>query len=147
MNNEPFLSQRKIKHLVQEKLNEYEDLDILEQYAMFLGKSQILEFGLKGLLTRKYDISSETMENWTLGRVKNELDNKGIRTDFISLLTSVVDYRNFIAHEFLLNNAITKSFANFAERKLYGDLFHAIYELEQIIVLYDWTEKHNGWKQ
>jgi hypothetical protein len=52
---------------------------------------------------------------------------------------------SYIAHEFLVNNAITKSIANFSDRKLYGDLFRAIYELEQIIILYDRCEEHNGW--
>jgi len=35
--------------------------------------------------------------------------------------------------------------ANFSERKLYGNLFRAIYELEQIIIFYDWCEENNGW--
>jgi hypothetical protein len=50
-----------------------------------------------------------------------------------------------MAHEFLANNAITRSIANFSERKLYGDLFRAVYELEQLIILYDWCEEHDGW--
>ncbi|MFQ2792183.1 hypothetical protein ACK302_16980, partial [Aeromonas caviae] len=64
----------------------------------------------------------------------------------ISYLESVVNYRNDMAHEFLLNDAITQSMANFSGRKLYGDLFRAIYELEQIIILYDWCEENNGWQ-
>jgi hypothetical protein len=145
MENDPSLSGEEIKELVKAKLKAYKDLSVLEQYAMFMGKAQILEFGLKGLLTRKYGIASESMEKWTLGRVKNELERQGLRSDIITFLGSVVDYRNYIAHEFLVNNAITQSIANFSERKLYGDLFRAIYELEQIIVLYDWCEEHNGW--
>jgi hypothetical protein len=121
-------------------------LSPLEQYAMFLGKAQVLEFGLKGLLTRKYGILLETMEEWTLGKVKSELKQKGLRPDFIAFLKSVVDHRNYMAHEFLVNNAITKSIANFSDRKLYGDLFRAIYELEKIIILFDWCEEHNGWQ-
>jgi hypothetical protein len=85
------------------------------------------------------------MEKWTLGKVKNELSQKGLRPDFIAYLDSVVDYRNYIAHELLVNNAITMSLAKFSNRKLYGDLFRAIYELEQIIILYDWAEEHNAW--
>jgi len=145
MDNDPSLSGDEIKELVQERLKPYENLSVLEQYAMFMGKAQILEFGLKGLLTRKYGAQSDSMEKWTLGRVKNELKQKGLRPDFIAFLASVVDHRNYIAHEFLINNAITKSIANFSDRKLYGDLFRAIYELEQIIILYDWCEEHNGW--
>ena len=146
MDTDPSLSGEEIKELVHKKLRAYEDFSVLEQYAMFMGKAQILEFGLKGLLTRKYGIPTESMERWTLGRVKNELKQKGLRADFIAFLDSVVDHRNYIAHEFLVNNAITKSIANFSDRKLYGDLFRAIYELEQIIILYDWCEEHNGWE-
>ncbi|MDP5152091.1 hypothetical protein, partial [Rheinheimera baltica] len=102
---------------------------------------------LKSLLSRKYNVPEESMERWTLGRVKNELRDKGLRPDFIAFLESVVDHRNYIAHEFLANNAITQSMANFSDRKLYGDLFRATYELEQIIILYDWCEEHNGWDQ
>ena len=145
MENDPSLSGEEIQKQVQEKLEAYKDLSVLDQYAMFMGKAQILEFGLKGLLTRKYEVPSASMEKWTLGRVKNELEQRGLRTDFIKLLKSVVDYRNYIAHEFLVNNAITQSLASFSERKLYGDFFRAIYELEQIIILYDWCEEHNGW--
>lgn len=41
-----------------------------------------------------------------------------------------------MAHEFHLDNTITQSMVNFSERKLYGDLFGAIYELEKIMILY-----------
>lgn len=146
MEKEPSLSKEDISSAVSEKLERYQDLSVLEQYAMFMGKAQILEFGLKGLLTRKYSVPSESMGKWTLGRVKNELSQKGLRPDFIAFLESVVEHRNYIAHEFLVNNAITQSIANFSDRKLYGDLFRAIYELEQIIILYDWCEEHNGWE-
>jgi hypothetical protein len=139
------LSAEEIKSVVMEKLEGYKDLSFLEQYAMFMGKAQILELGLKGLLARKYSIPFESMEKWTMGRVKNELSRKGLRSDFIALLGSVVDYRNYIAHELLVNNALTMSLANFSGVKMSGDLFRGIYELEQIIFLYDWTEEHHGW--
>jgi len=139
------LSTEEIKSAVMEKLEGYKDLSFLEQYAMFMGKAQILELGLKGLLARKYSVPFESMEKWTMGRVKNELSRKGLRFDFIALLSSVVDYRNYIAHELLVNNALTMSLANFSGVKLSGDLFRSIYELEQIIFLYDWTEEHHGW--
>jgi hypothetical protein len=145
MEKHPILSGDEIKKIVQERLKLYDNLSVLEQYAMFMGKAQILEFGLKGLLTRRYGIPFDSMEKWTLGYVKNKLKQKGLRPDFITFLGSVVEHRNYIAHEFLVNNAITKSIANFSNQKLYGDLFRAIYELEQIIILYDWCEEHNGW--
>lgn len=145
MSDDPFLSGEQIQAKVHAKLDEYKELSMLEQYAMFMGKAQILEFGLKGLLTRKYNVPPEDMERWTLGRTKNELRDRGLRADFISLLGSLVDHRNSMAHEFLANNAITQSIANFSERKLYGDLFRAAYEIEQIIILYDWCEENGSW--
>ena len=140
------LSAGDIEELVYAKLEGYKNQSVLEQYAMFMGKAQILEFGLKGLLSRMYGVPSESMKKWTLGTTKNELRDKGLRPDFIAYLESIVNYRNDMAHEFLLNNTITQSMANFSECKLYGDLFRAIYELEKIMILYDWCEENNGWQ-
>ena len=113
MEDNPLLSAEEINNAVEKKIEGYEGLSFLEQYAMFMGKTQILEFGLKGLLARKYAVPFESMEKWTLGRVKNELSKKGLRPDFIAYLDSVVDYRNYIAHELLVNNAITMSLAQY----------------------------------
>jgi len=145
METNPSLSAEEIKSLVMEKMEGYKNLNLFEQYAMFMGKAQILELGLKGLLARKYAVPFESMERWTLGRVKNELSQKGLRQDFIAFLSSVVDYRNYVAHSLLADSALTKSFANFSDLKLYGDLYRGIFELEQIIILYDWCEERNGW--
>ncbi|QWU99776.1 hypothetical protein [Francisella salimarina] len=139
------LSAEDIQELVLGKLEEYEKLNVFEQYAMFMGKAQILEFGLKGVLSRIYGIPSESMEKWTLGQTKNKLRNEGLRPDFIDYLGRVVECRNEMAHEILLNTGITKLISNFSERKLHGNLFRAIYELEQIIILYNWCEENNGW--
>lgn len=139
------LSGEQIKAEVLAKLDQYKGRSVLEQYAIFMGKAQILEFGLKGLLARKFDVSHEAMGRWTLGRTKNELRERGLRPDFIRFLESVVDHRNNMAHEFLVNTEITRSIANFSDRKVYGDLFRALYELEQIIILHDWCEVNNGW--
>ena len=85
------------------------------------------------------------MKRWCLGCVIKEFKDKGLRPDFIAFLESVVKHRNYIAHEYLANNAITQSMANFSNRKLYGDLFRATYEFEQIIILYNWSEENNSW--
>ena len=139
------LSGDQIKKDVFEKLAQYKDRSVLEQYAIFMGKAQILEFGLKGLLARKFNDPLEDMELWTLGRTRTELRQRGLRSDFIRFLDSVVDHRNNMAHEFLVNTEIIRSIANFSERKLYGDLFRALYEIEQVIILHDWCEENNGW--
>lgn len=137
--------QDQIKDMVLARLAEHEDMSLLEQYALFMGKAQVLEFGLKGLLHRRYNVPLDSMERWTLGQTKNELKNKGLRPNFIAYLERVVQHRNEMAHAFFLNLAITKSFADFSDRKLFGDLFRAAYELEQIMIFYDWCEENNCW--
>ncbi len=145
MESEPSLSGEEIKKLVSQKLEGFKNLSFLEQFAMFMGIAQILEFGLKGLLARKYSVPLETMERWTLGRIKNELEQKGLRPDFIALLNSVVEYRNYIAHELLANNALINSIVEMSPRMVAGELWKGIYELEQIIILHDWSKEHNAW--
>ncbi|MGH8060575.1 MAG: hypothetical protein ACREO7_00985 [Pseudoxanthomonas sp.] len=145
MTDDAAISGEEIQAKVLAKMDEYKDRAVLEKYAIFMGKAQILELGLKGLLARKFNIPFESMERWTLGKAKNELRDRGLRPDFIAFLENVVDYRNNLAHEFLANNAITRSIANFSDRMLYGELFKALYELEQVIILYDWCEEHDGW--
>lgn len=145
MSNPPQLLKEEIQERVLAKLEEQKGLSFLEQYAMFMGKAQLLEFGLKGLLKRKFQIPLEDMERFTLGQTKNELDKQGIRPDFIAYLTSVVKHRNDMAHEFLLNCAVMNSLGNFSGKGQTGDLFRASYELEQIIILHDWCEEHDAW--
>ena len=145
MESEPSLSGEEIKKLVSQKLEAYKNLSFLERYAMFMGKAQILEFGLKSLLARKYSVPFETMERWTLGRIKNGLEQKGLRPDFIALLNSVVKYRNYIAHELLANNTLINSIVEMSPRMETGELWKGTYELEQIIILHDWCEEHDEW--
>lgn len=59
---------------------------------MFMGKVHLLEMALKSLLQRKYDVAEKSMKKWTLGRVKKELRDKGLRPDFIALLKCVVEH-------------------------------------------------------
>lgn len=47
---EAVLSADDIKDFVHEKLDGYKNLSIIEQYAMFMAKAQILEFGLKSTI-------------------------------------------------------------------------------------------------
>lgn len=145
MNDAASMTENSIKARVNAKLAEYENRPLLEQYAIFMGKAQILEFGLKGLLMRRFNAPTDSVEHLTLGQTKNALRDRGLRPDFIRFLESVVEHRNNMAHEFLVNSLITQSIGEFSYRKLYGDLFRALYEIEQIIILYDWCEENDGW--
>ena len=143
---ETFLSCEEIAAGVAERLKKYESLSFLESFAMFMGKAQILELGLKGLLHRRFGKELQTMERWTLGKTAKALKEHGLRPDFIHLLESVVGYRNYIAHELLANEAILRSLLSGESGRFeVRQLEKGTYELEQLMFLYDWTEEHQGW--
>jgi hypothetical protein len=112
---------------------------------MFMGKAQVLELGLKQLLARRYGCDFDQMERWTLGRTAMELKQRGVRKDFIDLLESLVERRNFVAHELLAGDALIKLLTGRSTRAARRSLQHAIYELEQILLLHDWLEEHSAW--
>ena len=100
---------------------------------------------MKNLLVRKYDYKFDDLEKFTLGRTKFELEKCGLRGDYLELLESVVDMRNYIAHEMLANDALVQSITGKSLTKEQRILWKAIYELEQAVFLYDWCEKHDAW--
>ncbi|EKO3567028.1 hypothetical protein [Vibrio metschnikovii] len=71
MDDKKALSVAEIRQKVLKKVEEYEDRPVLEQYALFMGKAQLLEFYLKNLLFRLFDVPIERTEKWTLGKTKN----------------------------------------------------------------------------
>lgn len=144
--NDPSLDAKAIADAVQQRLKKYEDLTVLEQFGMFMGTAQLLEAALKQLLVRRYKYDLERIERWTLGRTVRELEARGLRSDLIRLVESVVEYRNYIAHELLLNDAMLRSILGGDSGRI--ELRHlekGIYELEQLVFLYDWCEAHNAW--
>jgi hypothetical protein len=143
---EPCLSPGEILEQVFKRLEKYMHLNLFEQFAMFMGKAQLLELGVKSLLVRRYSYDNEKIKKWTLGKTARELKKCGLRGDFIFLLESVVDYRNYIAHELLANDAMLKSLRDGDSGRLeLRTLEKGTIELEQILFLYDWTEEHNAW--
>jgi hypothetical protein len=143
---EPSLDADAIRRELSSRLKKYERLNSLEQFAMFMGSAQILEFGLKNLLVLRYKYDLEQIQTWTLGTTTRALERCGVRTDFIALLKSVVGYRNHIAHELLANEAMLRSIlGGDAGRLEMRELEKGIYELEQILFLHDWCEEHNAW--
>jgi uncharacterized protein YydD (DUF2326 family) len=140
------LSGEEIRDAVLSNLEIYKDKSFFEQYAMYMGKAQILEFGLKRLHHRLHSVPLDDMEKWTMGRIKDELKKSGIRRDFMAFLKLVVERRNYIAHEMLVNNAMLASLVEMSARMEGKELWKAIYELEQIILLYDFCEEKQAWK-
>jgi hypothetical protein len=142
----PKISGREIHTRVLQRLNAYKKLNLLERFAMFLGKAQVLEFGLKSLLARRYHYEHDEMEKWTLGKATYELEKSGLRADFIALLKVVVQYRNYVAHESLADVAMLSILLQGNIGRLgVKHLERGTYELERVILLHDWCEKHDAW--
>lgn len=143
---QPSLERGEIQAAVHERLTKYEKLNFLEHFAMFMGMVQILEINLKVLLNSKYGVGHESMEGWTLGRTSHVLKERGLRGDFCVLLDSVVGYRNHVAHELMANEIMLRSLlgsdsARFEVRELYK----GTYELEQLMLMYEWCDQHSAW--
>ncbi|MBE0637335.1 MAG: hypothetical protein IH598_02305 [Bacteroidales bacterium] len=144
------LNQKQIKKGTEKGLKKYKKLGFFEEYAMFMGVAQLLELGLKNLLVEKFDYTQDSLEWKTLGQTKKELEKVKLRPDFLKLLESVVDYRNYIAHEILANRGIYLAIAGDLIPDGYYDKEHrhlhkAIYELEQLVFLFQWTYENDAW--
>lgn len=139
------LTSQDIQREVFKRLKRYDRLNLLEQYAMFMGKAQLIELNLKQLHSRRSSVDLEQMEKWTLRRVTNELKRTGVRGDFIILLENLINYRNFMAHEFLLNEIMLRALTGNGGRLVRKHLERGAYELEQVLLLHDWCEKYDAW--
>ncbi len=145
--NQEELSGKYIQSEVFRRLEKYDELTALEHFAMFIGKAQILEYALKSLLVRLFGYDWEKIERRTLGWTCRELKDSGLRADFIALLESVTEYRNYIAHEFLVNEAVMRTILEGSSGRLgLKHLEKGTYELEQLILIYEWTDERNAWK-
>ena len=143
----PSLSTKEISENVYQRLEKYKKLNLLEQFSMFIGMTQILELILKQLLVRKYKYNFDKLEKFTLGRLTKELKKSGLREDFISLLENVVDYRNYVAHEFIANEMMLSAILQGQSSKLEIRHFQkGVFELEQLLFLYEWNEENGGWE-
>ena len=143
------LSQDQIRLGTEKGLKKYKKLSFLEEYAMFMGVAQLLELGLKNLLVEKHGYDLEKLERKTLGQTKKELEKVKLRPDFLKLLESVVDYRNYIAHEILANRGLYFSIVGDKVPEGHYDKEHrllhkAIYELEQLVFLFQWTDENDA---
>jgi hypothetical protein len=142
---EPSLRPEEIQSEVSRRLKRYENLNFLEQFAMFMGIAQVVELSLKQLLHCRYAVEFENLEQSSLGQVARLLREHGLRPDFIALLESVVTHRNHIAHSLLANQLMLHSFGAGDARFERRVLERGIYELEQLWFLYEWTEEHDAW--
>jgi hypothetical protein len=142
----PSLDPAQLHRQIMAALESYENRSSFECFALLMGKAQILEFGLKSLLTRYRSVEPAEMEKWTLGRVANEFAAKGFRADYVAILKDFVSHRNYVAHEMLVNNAIFRLMATqISERFEFRQLQEPAYELERLLLVHDWCEEHNAW--
>lgn len=144
--DEPRLEPEVLQRQIFANLGSYSGRSSFECFALLMGKSQLLEFGLKNLLHRARGVEQSEMEKWTLGRVANEMSSRAFRGDYIQLLKDFVQERNYIAHEMLANNAIFRSIApDIGTRFEFKQLQQPAYNLERLLILHDWCEEHNAW--
>jgi hypothetical protein len=137
------LTPKKLQNKIVKNLIPIEKMSFLEQYAIFMGKAQIIELALSGLLIHKYKYTENKVEKFTLGTIINELEKSGLRPDLIVLLKELLKYRNSLAHEFLGITAMGNKLAgNGFERLQYKELHRGLYQAEQVIHVYDFLTEN-----
>lgn len=146
------LTPKEIQRQIARAIKKYEKLNFLERFSMYMGVVQLFEISLKNLLVNKCSYDFDKLEKWTLGRTAKELEKNKFRQDFLHLLNNVVEYRNYIAHELLSNEILYRSLTgNKVSKNHYSkglrQLDKAILELEQLIIIFRWTEENDEWLQ
>lgn len=91
------------------KMNSLKDATFMEKYAFFMGYAQILEFALKRILIKDHNMTEESLKTITMGATISILKTKGLNPQFSALMKQVLDYRNSLAHDFLLDDVLVKS--------------------------------------
>jgi len=143
--DEPSLTRAEIDAAVFARLEKYKTRGVFEQFALFMGMAQLLELTLKSFYARRYGVEVDSIERWTLGQVKNALRDRGLRPDFLDFLASVVNYRNRMAHSFMADMFLMREVFGKETRFETRELEKGIYELEQLFVLFEWSEEHDAW--
>ncbi|WJT05474.1 hypothetical protein ACEPWQ_24960 (plasmid) [Leclercia adecarboxylata] len=119
----------------------YDGKPFIERFGLFMGKAQLLEFGLKKILFSLpgYNLPEKELERLSLGQTRVELEKLGLRTDYNAFLKSFTRQRNTMAHEFLANFAVTQQLLDGAAliHPFERELTHACFAVEQLIILFD----------
>ena len=76
-----------------QSMRPYSKFNFLESYAVFMGKAQLIELGLKRILRKRYRYAEKKLDRMTLGGAVAELEQRGMRKDFISLLRDLNTHR------------------------------------------------------
>jgi hypothetical protein len=138
-----FLTGDQLQKMIFESLIPYDKLDVLDRYAVFMGKSQIVELALKRLLVDKFNYNEEDLERTTLGATVNLLEKEKLRGDFIHILRELNKHRNHMAHSFLAIHLIGQhSIGSRMDRLSQKDLNYALYSVQQVIHVYDFLTEN-----
>ena len=124
--------------------------------GVLYAKQELLE-NMKPFIIGGHTVYDSTYNDYKLEKIK-DIEEKNIKEIIIKsgtmnrviLLGSVTDYRNYIAHEILANRSLYLAIiSNIAPEGHYDKehriLHKAIYELEQLVFLFEWTNENNGW--
>lgn len=137
-----------IKHLLNQRIEKYKGKSFIEKYALYMGMTQILELQMKQIIHLQFGYISEDdikkLEKKTFGQSVRILKGKGVRPDVIVLLESNRDNRNNMAHSFLVDTMISTSLGFNMESIEVRQLDKSIYELEQLILFWEWCVKHDA---
>ena len=79
-------------------------LNFLENYAMFMGKVQMIEFTLKKILSVRCRYGETKLEKMTLGGAIAELERSGISSESLLYLRQLNEFRIDMAHDFLASD-------------------------------------------
>lgn len=116
-----------------------------------MGMAQILELQMKQIIHRQFGYTSEDelekLERKTFGQAVWILKEKEVRPDIIKLLEKNRDNRNNMAHSFLVDTMISTSLGFSMESIEVRLLDKAIFELENVILFWEWCIKHNNLMQ
>ena len=117
-------------------------ISLLENYAMFMGKAQLIEFALKKILIKRYRYDNSRLEKMTLGGAIGELERLGMRKDFVALLRELNEFRIDMAHNFLVDHsslvALDRSFGQLSRKPLQTALF----KVEETVHVYDFLNQN-----
>jgi hypothetical protein len=124
---------------IDKNMKRYRKYNFLESYAVFMGRAQAVEWGLKRILRRKYRLGDRRLDRMTLGGAIGELERRGMRPDFIFVLRELNKVRINMAHEFLLDFSLMVSLdRRFAHSHSHmRSLSRAMFEAERSVHVFD----------
>ena len=118
-------------------MKRYRKFNFLESYAVFMGRAQAVEWGLKRILRKRYRYGDERLERMTLGTAIAELERLGMRPDFIYVMRELNKVRINMAHEFLLDFQLMVSIDRRLAHSHMRSLSRAMFEAERSIHVFD----------